>query len=242
MMGRLARRGSSLRLMARIPGESLLAARPPDDATDGGPPGCPTIGVLALQGDVLEHLRLLRAAGARAVAVKRTNEIGNLDGLVIPGGESTTIGKLAAMYGLLDPLRQRLRKGMPAFGTCAGAILLARRALHADGRPAEQPLLGAMDIVVRRNAFGRQIASFEADLDVQGLTGEPLHAVFIRAPWIEEHGPSVNVLAKVGTPLGDKVVVARQGNLLASAFHPELTDDGRLHALFVDLVREAATV
>jgi 5'-phosphate synthase pdxT subunit len=224
--------------MARIPGESLLAAGPSDDGLSGGP----TIGVLALQGDVLEHLRLLRAAGARAVAVKRTGELDRLDGLVIPGGESTTIGKLAAMYGLLDPLRQRLREGMPAFGTCAGAILLARRALHADGRPAEQPLLGAMDIVVRRNAFGRQIASFEADLDVQGLTGEPLHAVFIRAPWIEEHGPSVNVLAKVGTPLGDKVVVARQGNLLASAFHPELTDDGRLHALFVDLVREAATV
>ncbi len=224
--------------MTRIPGESLLLA----GAADDGPSGGPIIGVLALQGDVLEHLRLLRAAGARAVAVKRVAELDDLDGLVIPGGESTTIGKLAAMYGLLDPLRQRLQEGMPAFGTCAGAILLASRALHADGRPAEQFLLGAMDTVVRRNAFGRQIASFEADLAVQGLTGQPLHAVFIRAPWVEEHGPAVEVLATVGTPLGDKVVVARQGNLLASAFHPELTDDGRLHALFVEMVREAARV
>ena len=228
--------------MVRIPGEALVANRGVHHRSSATDSDRPLVGVLALQGDVLENLRMLSAAGAQAVACKRPAELEAVDGLVIPGGESTTIGKLAVMYGLLDPLRQRMRAGMPAFGTCAGAILLASKALHADGRPADQPLLAAMDTVVRRNAFGRQVASFEADIDVKGLPGRPLHAIFIRAPWIEEHGPAVEVLAKVGTPLGDKVVVARQGNLLASAFHPELTDDSRLHALFVDIVREAATV
>lgn len=198
----------------------------------------PTIGVLALQGDVLEHLRMVTEAGARAVAVKRPEQLTDLDGIVVPGGESTTIGKLARMYGLLDPLRARLDAGMPAFGTCAGAILLAASALDADGRPSEQPLLGVMDTVVRRNAFGRQVASFEADLAVDGIPGGPMHAVFIRAPWFESVGPEVDVLAVAATPLGDRVVVARQGGLLASSFHPELTGDGRLHALFVRLVRE----
>ena len=220
----------------RVPGEGLVADRGIHfiPGRDG-----PLVGVLALQGDVLENLRMLAAAGARAVAVKRPEQLDDLDGILIPGGESTTIGKLAVLYGLFEPLSKRLAEGMPAFGTCAGAILLGREALLADGTPADQPLLGAMDTVVRRNAFGRQVASFEADLGVEGVEGGPLHAVFIRAPWIEEHGPDVEVLAEVETPLGAKVVVARQGVVLASAFHPELTDDGRLHELFVDLVRAA---
>ncbi|MDP9405895.1 MAG: pyridoxal 5'-phosphate synthase glutaminase subunit PdxT [Actinomycetota bacterium] len=181
---------------------------------------------------------MVAAAGASPVAVKRRDELAAVDGVVLPGGESTTIGKLAVMYGLLEPLRERLDAGMPAFGTCAGAILLAREALHADGRPADQPLLGGMDTVVRRNAFGRQVASFEADLDVAGVEGGPMHAVFIRAPWIEHAGPQVEVLAVAPTPVGAKVVVARHGRLLASAFHPELTGDGRLHAAFVRLVEQ----
>lgn len=218
----------------RIPGEGLVAGRGAHFAPGGGGP---LIGVLALQGDVLEHLRMLTAAGARAVAVKRAEQLDELDGVLVPGGESTTIGKLAVMYGLMEPLRKRLEEGLPAFGTCAGAILLGSKALLHDGTPVDQPLLGVMDTVLRRNAFGRQVASFEADLTVAGVAGEPVHAVFIRAPWIESHGPEVEPLATVETPLGVKVVVARQGGLLASAFHPELTDDGRLHRLFVDLVR-----
>jgi 5'-phosphate synthase pdxT subunit len=221
-----------------VPGEEFAAGtsgaeahEPPEDA--------PVIGVLALQGDVLEHLRMLAAAGARAVPVKRAAELDALDGLVIPGGESTTIGKLATMYGLLEPLRAHIADGLPVFGTCAGAILLGRRALSAEGEPSEQPLLGAMDTVVRRNAFGRQVASFEADLAVEGLEGGPVHVAFIRAPWIERAGPDVEVLARVGTPAGAKVVIARQGRLLASAFHPELTGDGRLHRLFVEMARRA---
>lgn len=220
----------------RVPGEGLVAGRGIHFVPGGEGP---VIGVLALQGDVLENLRMLAAAGARPVAVKRPEQLDDLEGILIPGGESTTIGKLAVLYGMLDPLHKRLAEGMPAFGTCAGAILLSRQALLADGTPAEQPLLGVMDTVVRRNAFGRQVASFEADLAVGGVDGGPVHAVFIRAPWIEEAGPEVEVLAEVETPLGAKVVVARQGVLLASAFHPELTDDGRLHELFVDLVRAA---
>jgi pyridoxal 5'-phosphate synthase pdxT subunit len=198
----------------------------------------PLVGVLALQGDVAEHLRMLEDVGARAVAVKRPVELEGLDGILIPGGESMTIGKLAALYGLLEPLRKRIAEGLPAFGTCAGAILLSRRALHHDGRPADQPLLGCLDAVVRRNAFGRQVDSFEADLDVHGLDGGPVHAVFIRAPWIEEAGPDVEVLARVETPLGDKVVVVRQGRVLASAFHPELSGEDRLHRMFLKLIEE----
>jgi 5'-phosphate synthase pdxT subunit len=218
----------------RIPGEEFTT-RPP-----GAPPEAdgPLVGVLAVQGDVLEHLRMLRASGARAVAVKRADELGAIDGLLLPGGESTTIGKLAAMYGLIEPLRERLRAGLPALGTCAGAILLGRATLFHDGRASPQPLLGVMDIITRRNAFGRQVASFEADVDVAGVAGGPLHAVFIRAPWIEQAGPGVEVLATVSTPLGAKVVVARQGRLLASAFHPELVGDRRLHALFVGIADE----
>jgi 5'-phosphate synthase pdxT subunit len=223
----------------RVPGEQLAPARGgvgveepalPDDA--------PVVGVLALQGDVLEHLRMLRAAGARAVPVKRASQLAELDGLVIPGGESTTIGRLAELYGLADPVRARIEEGLPVFGTCAGAILLAAEALSAEGEPSTQPLLGGMDTVVRRNAFGRQVASFEADVEVEGLAGGPVHVAFIRAPWIERAGPQVDVLAQVETPAGAKVVVARQGRILASAFHPELTGDGRLHRLFVEMARE----
>lgn len=195
------------------------------------------VGVLALQGDVREHAAVLRRLGARVIEVKRPEHLDALDGIVLPGGESTTIGKLAELYGLIEPLRERLARGLAAYGTCAGAILLAREALHADGRPAEQPLLAAMDTVVRRNAFGRQVQSFEADLDVRGVEGAPVHAVFIRAPWIEEAGPDVEVLAEVTTARGATIVVARQGRILASAFHPELVGDDRLHGLFLEMVR-----
>ena len=197
------------------------------------------IGVLGLQGDVAEHLRMLGEIGVEPVLVKRPADLDGIDGVVIPGGESTTIGKLAEMYGLADPLRRRIAAGLPVFGTCAGAILLSARTLFHDGRPAEQPLLGGMDTVTRRNAFGRQVASFEADLEVEGVTGPPVHAVFIRAPWFESVGPGAQVLATVATEQGYKAVVVRDGNLLASAFHPELTGDPRLHELFASMVRQA---
>ncbi len=218
----------------RIPGEGVGTQRS-EDAGSG-----PVIGVLAIQGDVLEHLRLLEDVGAGAVPVRRPEELDGLDGILIPGGESTTIGKLAAMYGLLDPLRERLQAGLPAFGTCAGAILLGQEALFHDGRPAEQPLLGVMTTTLRRNAFGRQVASFEADVEVAGLEDGPVHAVFIRAPWFERVGDEVEVLARVETPAGAKVVVVRQGALLASAFHPELTGEPRLHRLFVAMVNQVS--
>ena len=224
----------------RIPGDTLAPASGERDGAAGRPgdgDGGPVVGVLAVQGDVLEHVRMLRAAGARPVPVRRPEELEDLDGILLPGGESTTIGKLCAMYGLLEPLRVRVAGGLPAFGTCAGAILLSSRALLHDGRQSDQPLLGVIDATARRNAFGRQIASFETDLDVAGLTGGPVHAVFIRAPWFEDVGPDAEVLAEAETPLGARVVVVRQGQVLASAFHPELTADGRLHAAFVDMVR-----
>jgi pyridoxal 5'-phosphate synthase pdxT subunit len=198
----------------------------------------PTVGVLALQGDVAEHLRVLGRLGARAVPVKRPEELAGLQGIVLPGGESTTIGKLLELVGLMQPLRDAIDAGMAAYGTCAGAILLGRSALHHDGRPADQPLLGAMDAVVRRNAFGRQADSFEADLDVRApggapLPGGPMRAVFIRAPAVESVGPGVEVLAREP---GGTIVVCREGRLLASSFHPELTDDPRLHQVFLDMV------
>ncbi|ONH30563.1 glutamine amidotransferase subunit PdxT [Pseudofrankia asymbiotica] len=187
------------------------------------------IGVLALQGDVREHARALAAAGAEAVEVRRPEELAAVDGLVLPGGESTTIGRLLRIFGLLDPLRAAVGDGLPVYGSCAGMILLAQDVL--DGRP-DQPLIGGLDVVVRRNAFGRQVDSFEADLEVEGLTGPPLHAVFIRAPWVEKAGDGVTVLARVG----EHPVAVRQGHLLATSFHPELTGDIRMHELFVDLV------
>ncbi len=199
----------------------------------------PVVGVLALQGDVREHAAMLERAGARAVPVRRPGELSEVDGLVLPGGESTTMSRLLESFELLEPLRERIAAGMPAFGSCAGMILLAKQAL--DGRPDQQQL-GGLDVVVRRNAFGRQVDSFEEDLDFTGLEGGPLHAVFIRAPWVEKVGDEVEVLARVPeTPAAGaaaaRIVAVRQGPVLATAFHPELTGDERVHRLFVDLAR-----
>ncbi len=201
----------------------------------------PVIGVLAMQGAVREHVAMLEEAGARAVPVRRAGELSEVDGLVLPGGESTTMSRLLESFELLEPLKARIAEGMPAFGSCAGMILLARQTL--DGRPDQQQL-GGLDVVVRRNAFGRQVDSFEADLDFAGVEGE-VHAVFIRAPWVEKAGDGVEVLATVsGVPGVDgdtaRIVAVRQGAVLATAFHPELTPDVRVHRLFVDLARKAA--
>jgi 5'-phosphate synthase pdxT subunit len=189
---------------------------------------------LALQGDVAEHAAALRRAGATPVEVRLPAQLRGLDGLIIPGGESTTIGKLLAEWGLLEPLRERIAGGLPVWGTCAGAILLASDV--RDALPG-QPLLRVLDVAVRRNAFGRQVQSFETALDVPRLGREPFPAVFIRAPRIEAVGDGVEVLGRL--PEGT-VVAARQGPLLATAFHPELTGDDRFHRLFVGLVAEHA--
>jgi pyridoxal 5'-phosphate synthase pdxT subunit len=202
-------------------------------------PAQPVIGVLALQGDVREHLATLAECGVTALPVRRPEELAKVHGLVLPGGESTTMSRLLESFEVLEPLRKRLVEGMPAFGSCAGMILLARDVL--DGRPDQQQL-GALDMVVRRNAFGRQVDSFEADLDFAHLDGTPMHAVFIRAPWVENTGSDVEVLARVpdspaaGAAVG-RIVAVRQGPVLATAFHPELTGDGRVHRLFVQTVR-----
>ncbi|GJF08586.1 pyridoxal 5'-phosphate synthase subunit PdxT [Mycolicibacterium cyprinidarum] len=191
----------------------------------------PRIGVLALQGDTREHLAALRAAGAEAVTVRRASEVDAVDALVIPGGESTTMSHLLREFELLEPLRARLADGMPAYGSCAGMILLASEILDAGVVGRDATPLGAIDITVRRNAFGRQVDSFEHDIVFAGLD-RPVHAVFIRAPWVERVGPSVQVLAHAA----DHVVAVRQGRNLATAFHPEMTGDRRVHALFVDIV------
>jgi pyridoxal 5'-phosphate synthase pdxT subunit len=189
----------------------------------------PAIGVFALQGDVREHLQALTALGADAFSVRRPAELERCDGLVLPGGESTTMAKLARTFDLLEPLRARVKEGMPTFGTCAGMIMLADRIV--DGA-AGQETIGGLDVTVRRNAFGRQVDSFEADLPFQGLA-DPVHAVFIRAPWVEQTGAGVEVLAEAaGHP-----VAVRQGSLLATSFHPEVGGDGRVHRLFLELVR-----
>lgn len=194
----------------------------------------PTIGVLALQGDVREHFHALSACGAEPVSVRRESELAAVDGLALPGGESTAISKLLEVFGLLEPLRRRLREGMPAYGSCAGMILLATEVL--DTRPDAQSLSG-IDMTVRRNAFGRQVDSFETDLDFAGIDDGPVRAVFIRAPWVERAGAGVEVLATVpsGSAAG-RVVAVRQGNVLATSFHPEVTGDLRVHRLFVDIV------
>ena len=202
----------------------------------------PLVGVLALQGDVREHRRALAGCGLRATLVRRVEELAEVDALVLPGGESTTMSRLLVAFDLLEPLRARLAEGMPAYGACAGMILLSRAVL--DGRPDQQQL-GALDAVVRRNAFGRQVNSFEADLDVAGITGGPLRAVFIRAPWVERVGSGVEVLASVpdvpsaGRAAG-RIVAVRQGAVLATAFHPELTGDRRIHQMFCEMVRQSA--
>lgn len=194
----------------------------------------PTIGVLALQGDVREHVHALEACGATAVPVRRESELAAIDGLVIPGGESTAISKLLEVFELLEPLKQRLRDGLPAYGSCAGMILLASEVL--DTRPDMKPLHG-IDMTVRRNAFGRQVDSFEADLDFAGLSDGPVRAVFIRAPWVEKAGDGVEVLATVPSgPAAGRIVAVRQGNVIATSFHPEVTGDLRVHKLFVDTV------
>jgi len=197
----------------------------------------PVVGVLALQGDVPEHLRMLARAGAGARPVRRPDDLAGLAGLVLPGGESTTIGKLAVIFELLEPLRDALAGGLPAYGSCAGMILLADRLLDAA---AGQQTLGGLDVTVRRNAFGRQVDSFEGYLSVPAVGEAPLHAVFIRAPWVEQAGPDVDVLATIPSgPAAGRIVAVRQGALLATAFHPEMTGDPRVHELFVRIVRGA---
>ena len=195
------------------------------------------VGVLALQGDVREHESALIACGVRTSRVRTVVDLAAVDALVIPGGESTTMSKLAVAFGLLEPLRERVRSGMPAYGSCAGMIMLADRV--EDGRP-DQQTIGGLDVTVRRNAFGRQVDSFEAELDAPAFGVEALHAVFIRAPWVESIGSGVEVLARVAGGSADgRVVAVRQGRLLATSFLPELTSDRRVHAFFVSMLQEA---
>ncbi|WP_267245808.1 pyridoxal 5'-phosphate synthase glutaminase subunit PdxT [Streptomyces sp. PR69] len=192
----------------------------------------PVIGVLALQGDVREHLIALAAADAVARPVRRPEELAEVDALVIPGGESTTMSKLATLFGVAEPLRARIRSGMPVYGTCAGLIMLADKIL--DPRSGQETF-GGIDMIVRRNAFGRQNESFEAAVEVAGVAGGPVEGVFIRAPWVESVGAQAEVLAEYD----GHIVAVRQGNVLATSFHPELTGDHRLHALFAEMVRAA---
>jgi pyridoxal 5'-phosphate synthase pdxT subunit len=219
---------------------------PPTAANDSR--SQPTVGVLALQGDVREHVAALEAAAAKAVPVRRARELAQIDGLVLPGGESTTIAKLLDTFELFDPLQRAIADGLPVYGSCAGMILLADRLENpaTDARGIPQRTLGGMDVVVRRNAFGRQVDSFEVDLDVAHVVKggqNPIRTVFIRAPWIESAGPGVEILAAI--PETDttghavrvgagKIVAARQGQLLATAFHPEITGDARVHEYFVN--------
>jgi 5'-phosphate synthase pdxT subunit len=202
-------------------------------APRAAPAARPAVGVLALQGDVAEHLAALRTAGARPVRVRRPGELDAVDGLVIPGGESTTMWKLAVIFDLMEPLRKRLGSGMPAFGSCAGMIMLADRLVDGiDG----QETFGGIDMTVRRNAFGRQVDSFESDITLNGIAGPDFRAVFIRAPWVEQVGPAVEIIAAESRT--GRIVAVRQGPVLATAFHPELTPDLRIHKLFVEMVRK----
>jgi 5'-phosphate synthase pdxT subunit len=197
-----------------------------------------TIGVLALQGDVREHLAALAECGALARPVRRPEELDAVDALVIPGGESTTMSNLAITFGLLEPVRKRIAGGMPVYGSCAGMIMLATTVL--DGRPDQESFAG-IDMTVRRNAFGRQVDSFEAAVAIDDIAGGDFHAVFIRAPWVEEVGAEVSVLGRVTAgPAAGRIVAVRQGNLLATAFHPELTGDLRVHRYFVEIVRQSS--
>ncbi|MFC9327714.1 pyridoxal 5'-phosphate synthase glutaminase subunit PdxT [Kitasatospora sp. NPDC057015] len=198
----------------------------------------PVIGVLALQGDVREHLIALAEADALARPVRRPEELAEVDALVIPGGESTTMSKLALAFGMMAPLRERVAAGMPVYGSCAGMIMLADKIL--DGRD-DQETVGGIDMTVRRNAFGRQNESFESAIEFRGLAGEPVHGVFIRAPWVEAVGAGVEVLAELSAADGpdSRIVAVRQGNLLATSFHPELTGDHRVHEYFVRMVEAA---
>ncbi|MGN6414274.1 pyridoxal 5'-phosphate synthase glutaminase subunit PdxT [Flexivirga sp.] len=197
------------------------------------------IGVLAVQGDVREHARSLESVGAATRLVRRPEELEGLDGIVLPGGESTTMDKLLRAFELRDPLRERLTAGLPAYGSCAGMILLADRVLDAT---AGQQTLGGLDVTVRRNAFGRQVDSFEEDLEMPQIVGEsapPVRAVFIRAPWVEAVGPQVQVLGTVTTgPAAGRIVAVRQGNVLATSFHPEVTGDHRIHEYFLRMAHQ----
>jgi 5'-phosphate synthase pdxT subunit len=196
------------------------------------------IGVLALQGAFIEHEAMLKRLGVDVVEVRLPSDLEDVDGVIIPGGESTTIGKLAVQYHLMEPLRELARSGKPLWGTCAGMIFMAK-AVEAEGR--DQPLLGLMDVRVQRNAFGRQVDSFEADLNIKGVDGDkPFHAIFIRAPLIESVGPGVDVLARVEKDHQDVIVAARQGNLLATSFHPELSYDDRFHRYFLKMAGNTA--
>lgn len=198
--------------------------------------GGPRIGVLAIQGDVREHVRALEDSGAHARPVGSAAELDSVEALVIPGGESTTMSLLAVRDGLLEPLRAARTAGMPMYGSCAGMIMLADRVL--DARP-DQQTIGGLDVTVRRNAFGRQVDSFEADIEVDGIGDEAFPAVFIRAPWVEAVGESVRVLARVDLADGaDTIVAVAQGPLLATSFHPELTGDLRIHEMFIGIVRQ----
>jgi 5'-phosphate synthase pdxT subunit len=193
----------------------------------------PTIGVLALQGDVREHRRVLESLGAGTAAVRRPDELERVDGLVIPGGESTTMWRLARTFDLFDPLRKRIEQGMPAYGSCAGMIMLADRIV---GGAAGQETVGGIDMLVRRNAFGRQVDSFENDVEMTGLDA-PFHAVFIRAPWVESVGGGAEVLGRAASgESAGRIVAVRQGHLLATSFHPELTGDPRIHEYFLEMV------
>ncbi|SMD21900.1 pyridoxal 5'-phosphate synthase glutaminase subunit PdxT [Kibdelosporangium aridum] len=199
----------------------------------------PVVGVLALQGDVREHAAALTACDVQVRPVRRVEELDGLHGIVLPGGESTTMSRLLETFELLQPLKARIADGLPAYGSCAGMIMLASKVL--DGRP-DQHQLDGIDMIVRRNAFGRQVDSFEEDLEFTGVDGGPLHAVFIRAPWVESVSPEVEVLATVpdtetAGPAAGRIVAVRQRSVLATAFHPELTGDGRVHRLFTEIVR-----
>lgn len=199
----------------------------------------PTIGVLALQGAVIEHIRHLEEVGARAILVRKQSELDAVDGLVLPGGESTTMSRLLDVYQMYEPVAERIGAGMPVYGSCAGMILLAS---HVVDTRADATWFSAIDMTVRRNAFGRQVDSFEADLVVDPLGPEPLRTVFIRAPWVETIGPGVEVLARVRASDGrDHAIAVRQGNALATSFHPEVTDDVRVHRYFLDMVRAATS-
>lgn len=197
----------------------------------------PTVGVLALQGDVREHLHALAECDVLARPVRRPDELDSVDALVIPGGESTTMSKLAVEFGMLEPVRKRIAGGMPVYGSCAGMIMLATQVL--DGRPDQRGFDG-IDMTVRRNAFGRQVDSFEGSVPIEGIDGGPFSAVFIRAPWVERVGDGVRILGRVSDgPAAGRIVAVRQQHLLATAFHPELTGDLRVHRYFVAMAREA---
>ena len=193
------------------------------------------VGVLALQGDVREHMYALAAADVETRPIRRPAELDQIDALVVPGGESTTMSKLAIEFGLLEPIHKMIAAGLPAYGSCAGMIMLSGEVL--DGRP-DQRSFGGIDMTVRRNAFGRQVDSFEASVELEGIEGGAFHAVFIRAPWVERVGEAVRVVGRVADgPGAGRIVAVRQENLLATAFHPELTGDLRVHQFFVDMVR-----